>query len=375
MTTLNRTDRVLSIDIIRGFALLGIFLVNVPVMPDAMTVDSLNNSYIKLFYDIFIQTKFYVIFSFLFGVSAYYFLRAQERKGLAYKKLFWKRAGWLFVFGALHYIFIWNGDILHNYALVGFALPLVYKMSPRKIMVVAGIVYIFAFGMVQLPMIQVSFNNYALEGKTIEWGIPEESADEGYLSEVKSRAEMFFGLPFPLTVYLTKIISSSEFLALALFGFALAKMKFFEEFSRYKKNIKRIAIAAFILALPISIFIVKDFINEMAWSNYFYVWLSGQFLSIVYVTVFLCACEREQVRKKLAPLASYGKMAFTNYLMQSIVTVFIVVPLIPDFTRVTQVIYCLIFLTIQVYISTIIMKKYKYGPFEFVWRKLVFGIK
>lgn len=321
MTTLNHTDRVLSIDIIRGFALLGIYFVNVPFM-GVMTfgLDEGINPYIGLFYDIFIDAKFYVIFSFLFGVSAYYFMRSQERKGFAYKKLFWKRAGWLLVFGILHYQFIWQGDILHSYALVGFVLPLFYKVSLRKVIVCAGIMLVLSYYTVQLPV-------------------------------------------------------NLEYLSLALFGLGIAKMNFFNEFSRYKNTMKKIAIIAFLLSLPIIILMIIDFINDTFFTSPFYIWLIGKLLAIVYITIILCACESEHIRKKLAPLASYGKMAFTNYLMQSIVTVFIVAPLIQSFTLVTQTLYCVVFLTIQVYVSTIIMKKYKYGPFEFVWRKLVFGLK
>lgn len=321
MTTLNQTNRVLSIDIIRGIALLGIFFVNVPFM-NVMTLGLHEgiNPYIRLFYDIFIEAKFYVIFSLLFGASAYYFMRSQERKGLAYRKLFWIRAGWLYVFGMLHYHFIWQGDILHDYAIVGFVLPLFYKVSPRKILVCAGIMLVFSFYINQFPV-------------------------------------------------------NLEYLSIALFGLGIAKLNFFGEFSRYKKTMKKIAIFAFLLSLPFIIMMIKDFINDTYFTNQFSIWLSGKLMAIVYITLILCACESEHIRKKLSPLAAYGKMAFTNYLMQSIVTIFIVAPLLPAMTLVTQSLYCVVFLTIQVWISNIILKKFKYGPFEYVWRKLTFGLK
>lgn len=141
MNVKQQTGRVISIDILRGFALLGIFFVNVPMMQNMMHIEAKPGleGGIRLFYDLFIQTKFYTIFSFLFGVSAYYFMRSQENKGLEHKQLFIKRVLWLLVFGIVHYVFIWNGDILHNYALVGLLLPLFYKFSPKKILTYAGI--------------------------------------------------------------------------------------------------------------------------------------------------------------------------------------------------------------------------------------------
>ncbi|MET3196831.1 hypothetical protein [Gottfriedia sp. OAE603] len=83
----NTKERIISIDIIRGFALIGIFFVNIPsmFMPDFyyhfeyVGIDR----FIRLIYDMFIQTKFYTIFAFLFGVSGFYFMKSIENKGLS----------------------------------------------------------------------------------------------------------------------------------------------------------------------------------------------------------------------------------------------------------------------------------------------------
>lgn len=380
------TERIVSIDIIRGFALLGIFFVNVPMMQSIISFDT-NSGFeagIRLFYDIFIQRNFYVIFSFLFGVSAYYFMRSQEKKGLAPRKLFWKRAAWLFVFGAVHYIFIWSGDILHSYALIGLVLPLFYKISPKKIFLSAAVIFMISFSITQLPYLMPTNIDPTLEAlediestQVMEDGEykemqesfeqwEEEQANRTYLTKVKeSMQQLVLSLP-------NSIINNLEILSLALLGLGLAKAKFFEEFARHKKVMKKIAIVAFLMSLPIIGLMIRDFINGIPMANNFYVWMSGKFLAIVYVALFLFACERVRIRQKLAPLGAYGKMAFSNYLCQSIITVFIVVPLIKDFTLLKQFVYCIVFLILQVCISTMIMKKHKYGPFEFVWRKLVF---
>lgn len=372
-----RADRVLSIDIIRGVALLGIFFVNVPMMQSIISFDTKSGfeAIIRLFYDVFIQTNFYVIFSLLFGVSAYYFMRSQEKKGFSPRKLFWKRTAWLFVFGAVHYIFIWFGDILHSYALIGLLLPLFYKISPKKIMLSAAVIFMISFSITQLPNLMLTnMDPYfeAMEDSEMQKSFDqweEEQANRTYLPKVKqSMQQLVSSLP-------TSIINNLEILSLALLGLGLAKANFFEEFTRHKRIAKKIAVVAFLLSLPIITLMVKDFMSGVPMANHFYVWMSGKFLAIVYVTLFLVACESVRIRQKLAPLGAYGKMAFTNYLSQSIITIFIVAPLIKDFTLLMQFIYCIVFLIIQVYLSTLIMKKYKYGPFEFVWRKLVFGRK
>ena len=88
------------------------------------------DSYIRLFYDMFIQTKFYTIFSFLFGLGFYIFMNRAEAKTDRPKTLFVRRLLILLLFGFLHYVLLWDGDILHSYAIAGFFLLLFYKREP-----------------------------------------------------------------------------------------------------------------------------------------------------------------------------------------------------------------------------------------------------
>ncbi|MGQ0516765.1 DUF418 domain-containing protein, partial [Bacillus sp. D-CC] len=92
------------------------------------------DSYIRLFYDMFIQTKFYTIFSFLFGLGFYIFMSRAEAKTAHPKILFVRRLLILLLFGFLHYVLLWDGDILHTYAIAGFFLFLFYKREPRTIL-------------------------------------------------------------------------------------------------------------------------------------------------------------------------------------------------------------------------------------------------
>ncbi|MEZ2661639.1 DUF418 domain-containing protein, partial [Aneurinibacillus aneurinilyticus] len=143
ITPISKGERMITLDIIRGFALLGIFLVNMPTFhsPDFIrqlydlpqnlsSVDKVVN----LFFSLFIQTKFYTIFSFLFGLGFYVFMNRVEQKGLKVYRLFSRRLLILFLFGFLHLIFLWYGDVLHAYAIVGFALSLFYKRSNKVIL-------------------------------------------------------------------------------------------------------------------------------------------------------------------------------------------------------------------------------------------------
>lgn len=378
-----RAERVENIDILRGLALLGIFFVNLPTMESSIHTFAQTNfeTGLRFFYDLFIQTKFYTIFSFLFGVSAYYFMRSQERKGLAYKRLFFIRVAWLFVFGVIHTIFIWYGDILHNYALIGFALPLLYKQSPKRIILLAGILFAISFSVTQLPSIVAEYSSAPPQVTEDAKPVQMAEATDDIASNGESAYPVAIGSNMSYSAKVkqyTGILMHSfgyfnlEILSLALLGLGVAKANFFEDFARYKRITKRIAIIAFLLSLPIIALMVRDFWNGIPLANLTYVWLSGKLLAVVYTAILLFACENIRIRERLGFLSSYGKMAFTNYLAQSLITVFIIIPIISDFTLSIQLVYGVIVLSLQVFVSTVIMKKHRYGPFEYVWRRLVF---
>lgn len=369
----NQLNRVESIDIIRGFALLGIFFVNIPTMfyPDIFKEFTYVNvdSFVRLLYDIFIQTKFYTIFSFLFGVSAFYFMRSQERKGLPYKKLFNKRLFWLLLFGMVHLILIWPGDILHTYALIGFFLPLFYNKSVKSIFTWAFIMYLFYFAFTTfsyfLPETDSSldfFTSFIGNDGSVNFY-------NNYFGQVQERLSLL------LILLPVEVLGILEILPLFLVGFGLAKLEFFENVQLYRSKIIKTSIVSFILTIPFIIFMVLEYLQGSA-ANLYYVYISGKTLAIVYVSLFLLLVENEKFKLKLSPLASYGKMAFTNYLTQSIFTLCIVSLFINDtgsISLVTQLLYSIVFLSIQVYVSSLLMKNRKYGPFEYLWRILIFG--
>nr|WP_071393393.1 heparan-alpha-glucosaminide N-acetyltransferase domain-containing protein [Bacillus tuaregi] len=139
-TPISSQERILTIDIIRGFALLGIFLVNMPAFhsPALMVSAPEYNGmdyWLDLLFQMFVQTKFYTIFSFLFGLGFYIFMSRAEQKGLRINRLFSRRLFALLLFGALHLVLLWYGDILHTYAIAGFLLLLFYKRKPKTLLI------------------------------------------------------------------------------------------------------------------------------------------------------------------------------------------------------------------------------------------------
>ena len=138
--------RLLFIDALRGFALFGVFGANLMVfsgiylMTDEQKAAAMPTVFdqvanvVQLF---FIETKFIGLFSLLFGISFWLFLdRARSRTGSA-TRLFYRRIGWLFLFGALHGWLLWCYDILRFYALFAIFLPLFVRMPLQRLLAVA----------------------------------------------------------------------------------------------------------------------------------------------------------------------------------------------------------------------------------------------
>jgi hypothetical protein len=126
------------IDILRGFALLGILTVNFWGWSgeSARSLDRI----VSLVLDIAVSSSFYPLFSFLFGLGfAVQLLRARER-GAGISALYLRRMLALFLIGAFHAIVVWQGDILVSYSLIGILLILLHRLSDRWLLTIAAVV-------------------------------------------------------------------------------------------------------------------------------------------------------------------------------------------------------------------------------------------
>ncbi|HRD96441.1 MAG TPA: DUF418 domain-containing protein [Rubrivivax sp.] len=136
-------QRIEALDVVRGFALLGIFLMNIewfnrPLstmgqgMPRGLTgVDWLASWFVTYF----VQGKFWMIFSLLFGMGFAVMLVRAERAGRPFIRVYLRRILALAVFGAVHYIYLWEGDILFSYAVAALGLLIVLYGKARPIII------------------------------------------------------------------------------------------------------------------------------------------------------------------------------------------------------------------------------------------------
>lgn len=132
------SERIEFIDILRGFALFGILLVNMQLYNHPLQIlilpsrenyllDKISEFVIKFL----AEGKFYSLFSFLFGISFFIQLRRFEERNTPFKSFFLRRLFILFLIGIFHGIFIWPGDILSLYAIAGLFLLFFKRISNR----------------------------------------------------------------------------------------------------------------------------------------------------------------------------------------------------------------------------------------------------
>jgi uncharacterized membrane protein YeiB len=203
-------DRIEALDVVRGFALFGIFLMNVDFfnrptafiglgMPSGLTgIDWIASWFVAYF----VQGKFWTIFSMLFGMGFAIMLTRAERAGRAFIGLYMRRLVGLATFGAAHFIFLWGGDILFSYAVAaGGLLILLYgKWRPMLLSAVALTVVAFVPGMGQVAAFVATLALIGLLGLYMR----------------SERCIRFFGRPLPLFSLVLLIIGAIGIVAALL---------------------------------------------------------------------------------------------------------------------------------------------------------------
>ncbi|WLR42088.1 DUF418 domain-containing protein [Bacillus carboniphilus] len=377
-------ERIISLDVIRGFALLGILLVNMPSHSgsDLFFLSGMDKQ-VLLFFHLFIQTKFYTIFSFLFGLGFYIFMTRAEKKELAVNRLFSRRLFFLLLFGILHFALFWEGDILTTYALVGFILILFYKRKPRTILIWA--ISLMTFYLLLLLLGSLSGTSiYEIDEGMVNYSI-EEGEEKvaaytslSYLDLVKWR-----WADSAVEYFSNNLFIVFDILAVFLIGLLCGKLKVFNRVKELKNRFRRLQISSLLLSVPTSIIIYKMFALTEDVTYIFSLWqllfitLSGITLATFYITTITLALEKAFWSKMLNPLRYVGQMALTNYLAQTVITfiIFYGFGLFGQITLSQGVIFSIILYILQIAFSYIWLKNYQFGPMEWLWRWLTYGKK
>ncbi|MGP3952548.1 DUF418 domain-containing protein [Streptomyces sp. 7N604] len=360
-------------------ALLGILLVNVQVMagpygssggdPSASPVDRAATWMIT----VLVAMKFYPLFSFLFGYSFTLQMSAAERDRAAFAHRHLRRLTGLFLLGLAHAVLLYVGDILMAYAVLGLVLLAVRNAAPRTAVRAA------------LCLIAVLSTAFLGVGLLVLAG--EQTPTGDLMTEAAQNVAAYRGDPvavihanvelLPQTLRAT-LIMAADLMAAFLIGLAAGKREVLAGADRYRGSMVRIATYGLAVGLPGSVFmaVCLDGSTDDRWS---YIGtavgvLTAPALTSAYACGLLLFLNTARGRWVGGTLAPAGRMALTNYLTQSLVMAFV-------FTGYGLALYdrvgtaavlagCVVFYAIQLALSAWLMRRFRYGPVEWLLRAI-----
>ncbi|HEY0092063.1 MAG TPA: DUF418 domain-containing protein, partial [Flavobacterium sp.] len=331
------------LDILRGFALLGICIANSGYFSmyifqseasRASMPFPLIDQWLKYFHIAFVDGKFYSIFSMLFGIGFAIIIYSKE--GLGNKlTLFYRRLFILFAFGLAHAILIWDGDILMFYALSGMFLPLFRKFRPRTLLIVATVLL---FSPLLFDWVKVWTNNdlnmsnpllkLALE-QDKQSGITEQSLHNWLIvnntyQDILAWNRSGFWWSWQMRIDGNRI---QKIFAMFLIGLAVGQMKLYCRIEEFKPLLKRIMVWSLVvgtIAGIAKVFFETDEVSLPKPGGLFdtltYA-LNVAPLALGYCLVIALMHNSNNGNKVFEWMKPVGRMALTNYILQTVICI------------------------------------------------------
>ncbi len=418
---LNKKERILFLDSVRGIALLGILLMNSMAQSQSyLYYDKMNlsqpitgpNFYAWVAECFLFEGTMRGLFSILFGAGTILLINrlVKEKPGLEPADIFYRRMLWLLVFGLINaFIFLWPGDILYPYALCGLLLFPFRNWSPKKLLL--AVVFLLALSTYRENSDLYKYKNIVKKGQVIAkldttkvkltdqqkedvgkyTSFKDRNDTAGIAKRAKEDVKKIKGKNYISIFRYYKDINMEiqsygfyngwwDMLMFFFLGMALYKTGYL---TGQKSNTLYglIAFAGIGLGLLLNYFYLSTqyhlkfdyyrFVQQWRFSFYD---ARRLFQTTGYLSLLILLYKITPLKRLMHVFAPVGQMAFTNYLCQSIITsiIFYGVGLFDKLQR-YQVYYVVISIWIfQVIFSHIWLRYFRFGPFEWVWRSLTY---
>ncbi|MEG0259212.1 MAG: DUF418 domain-containing protein [Lysinibacillus sp.] len=370
-------DRIVTLDILRGFSLLGILLVNMfafysplPYIDLPSWFTSPSDIVWQQNLDIYVQSSFYPLFAMLFGYGLAIQWRKAEQQEVSFYSTGIRRLVVLFMFGLVHAILIWWGDILMTYAFCGLFLLTLLRFKPLTLLVVA----IALNGVMQMMMLAVFSMAGAVDVPFVDiTAIDNAVRAYGTGSWADAFGQRMSDLSLQASP-LMWIMALFSILPYMLVGAAAAKWQLIER----AKDFKRIWVTLTVLGLSVGIVVKSLPIMQTRTYllDYLKVYVGGPILSVGYIALIVLLCLLPIVPKLLRPIAEVGRMSMTMYIMQSAIGTLLFYQFglgwYGKVSVATGVLIAASIFIIQILLAKMWLSKYKQGPLEAIWRKLTY---
>jgi uncharacterized protein len=363
-------------DVLRGFALLGILVVNIQFMGlssangarGEWTYGLANGSATFIIASIF-AGKFYLLFSFLFGYSSNYIVRGER----ANRTRWIKRCFVLIALGALHFTFLWHGDIIFIYGIFGLLLTFFFFRTDKTLRIWTRVTFILSATIVLLvgALVYISERYFPQESfqSPVETKLDEILLNGTFLEAIPARLELWvYGIS--TGVFLQGGLAFAAF----LLGLRMARIQLLSSPIDTQKNSKLMKIG-FLLGAPIQIIAAIILVqNEQSLKPSEAIYLLALFSSFIaapLLSMFYIGVIRKLVEEKpriLSWLIPAGKMSLTIYILQSVVTSMIFGPwgfgLFQNLQTWQVLLLAFTIWALLVYFATKWLERYKQGPLE-----------
>ncbi|ULU24980.1 DUF418 domain-containing protein [Dyella terrae] len=378
----NAKDRIHAIDMLRGIALFGVLAVNLveefrvslfqqflPTQPLLSPIDSTLQNFIS----IFLEMKAFALFSILFGVG----LAIQsERLGNSGSRLrlLMRRLLALLAIGLVHLLLIWNGDILTEYALAGFVvLPLLWLPTWSTALAAFGLLALY-IAMPALP-IPIPWPSLAMMQQHVL------EANSVYATGSYGQILRFSWNELPYVLPLHEFVFSRT-----LGLFAVGMLAWRAGVLRSPHRHKALLLVVIGLGLTLGLLL-----NSSATIHAVTSWnmpavtasclsnAAGIFMGLGYAAAVISLVEFTSARSVLGVFAPLGRMAFTNYLLQSVIFSWVFFGYGLGYFGRFGLAGTLLFGTVvygsQMVFSVWWLRRYRFGPIEWLWRTLMYGVR
>jgi uncharacterized protein len=394
-------ERVNTLDILRGFAIFGILLVNMAffsspfldILTGADRWTGFADQSAKVAIRFVAEGKFYSLFSLLFGLGYFIQMSRADQRGAKFSRIVVRRLLMLLLIGQLHAHLLWSGDILTMYAVVGFFLLLFRRRRPKTLIIWAVVLLCLpplaggcVTGMFQLAKLAPQGREAiakALAEQTKSYERMADEAREDYSSGTYTeigrtrRSELFIvytiapfsSLPSTLGMFLLGLYVGCK----GVYRAPPETIPLIRRTLWWGLGLGILGNAGFAVAIhDISMMIpsVRTFLGGVS------IAVGAPAMCLFYVCALTLLLQRDAWRGRLLPLAAVGRMALTNYLLQSVVCTTLFYSYgFALFDKVGPALGLLLTFAIfvsQVPLSNWWLKHFHYGPAEWLWRSCTY---
>lgn len=388
-------ERIVLLDVVRGVALMGILVMNLPAftaagVPNAATqpVDHVA----EVLRDMLFAGKFNSIFSLLFGLGfTLQLARLQQRVPERATAIYCRRLGWLLVIGLVHEVLLWNGDVLHIYALLGFGLLWMRRWSDRALVALMALC-LFGPALSQLARALLTSHAAGVAAPLMVvaptgWSAAEVQAygHGSLLDVVRMNVHGFvatYTQPAELRSHLGFIAQVVTTMAL---GLLIGRHGWVRQLPARMPQVVRLQYAALGLAVVfVGIYGIGHDLAPSSGASATRALIGTSYvvgrlaLMAFYVLTLVRVMQHERWQHRLAPFAAAGRMPLTNYLMQTLLCAVLFhgwgVGLWDSVGVAMEVLIALLlFVAVQMPLSVWWLRHHEQGPLERLWRRATYG--